>query len=392
LRIQSRLLSSQVPSQEPVPRAAIVETHESLARFKLLSKEAESSLHSLRDLIRFCSTRLTRSAAFFGHGTSDPYEEAIFLVAHATRLTPTILEPLADARLTPSEVREVLDLLNTRIQERIPAPYLANMAVLSDKTFYVDRRCLVPRSFIAELLQQRLSPHVSDPEAVTSVLDMCTGSGCLALLAADAFPNAAITAIDASVPALQVAERNVVEHGQQDRVQLIQSDMFAALRPKSAATMPPQFDVIISNPPYVKSSDMLRLPVEFQHEPKMALDGGDDGMHFVRALLKHSWSHLSENGVLVVEVGGLRQDIERAFPNLPFVWLSTSSSVDEVFLLRKSDFEQTSQQPTRVRQTESDLPFSDALNTIAQAQQTSDPMMAQAIQAMRSEQKRRGGR
>ena len=238
------------------------------------------------------------------------------------------LEPFLDARVLSEERNRVLELIDRRVTERVPAAYLTNEAWLRGHRFYVDARVIVPRSPIAELLDEGLSPWVQDPQAVDSVLDMCTGSGCLAILAALAFPHAQVDAVDVSSDALEVARRNVDDYGLGDRLALHQSNLFDALPER-------QYDVIVCNPPYVNSGSMDVLPQEYRHEPHLALAGGADGMDLVRRILQAAPRYLSENGVLVLEIGHERDFFEAAFPELSPVWLDTAEASDQLLLLTR---------------------------------------------------------
>ncbi len=288
--------------------------------------EAKSQLSTLRDLLRFGVSRFNEAGLFFGHGTHNAYDEAAYLILHSLHLPPDTLDPFLDARLTSSEMERVLHILERRVTERIPAAYLTNEAWLGDFRFYVDERVIVPRSFIAELLREQLSPWVVDPETVTSALDMCTGSGCLAILMAHTFPNADIDAADISPDALEVAQRNVTDYGLEDHIRLVQSDLFSNLGEQ-------RYDVIISNPPYVNAPSVETLPPEYRHEPELALGSGEDGLDATRVILREAPKHLNPDGILVVEIGHNRDAVEMAFPDLPFSWLETSAGDGHVFLL-----------------------------------------------------------
>jgi ribosomal protein L3 glutamine methyltransferase len=292
--------------------------------------EAALNLHTVRDYLRFAVSRFNEAKLFFGHGSSDAYDEAAYLILHTLHLPLDRLEPFLDARLTDSERAEVLNIIHRRVEHRIPAAYLTHQALLGNFSFYVDERVIVPRSFIAELLIEQLSPWITDPENVHSVLDLCTGSGCLAILAAHAFPNALVDAVDVSPAALAVAERNVADYNLQDRVDLIESDLYAKLDSK-------RYDLIISNPPYVDAESVKALPQEYRHEPELALGSGHDGLDATRIILKHAAQHLTDNGVLVVEIGHNRGAIETAYPDLPFTWLDVSAGDQFVFMLHKND-------------------------------------------------------
>ena len=287
-------------------------------------------LESLRDWLRYAVTRFGEARLAFGHGTTNAYDEAAYLILHALHLPLDRLEPFLDARLTQPERLQLAQLLERRIDQRVPAAYLTHEAWLGQFRFYVDERVLIPRSFIAELLPDGLSPFVGDPEHVASALDLCTGSGCLAILLAHAYERADVDAVDVSSEALAVAQRNVSDYGLADRVNLIRSDLFSNLPEKS-------YDLIISNPPYVTAMAMEELPAEYRHEPQIALAGGEDGLDAVRTILKEAPRFLSPGGVLVVEIGHNRAGAELAFPRLPFVWLETRSSTDSVFLLKRED-------------------------------------------------------
>ena len=295
-----------------------------------LFEQAQCELSTLRDLMRFAVSRFTEAGLFFGHGSDNAWDEAAYLLLHSLHLPIDKLDPYMDARLTTGERTAALELLRRRITERLPASYLTHEAWLGDYRFYVDERVIVPRSHIAELLREQLSPWVDDPWAIRHVLDMCTGSGCLAILAAEAFPEATVDAVDLSPDALAVAERNVKDYALEERVRLIQSDAFSAI-PRE------KYDLIISNPPYVNAESMASLPDEYRREPEMALASGPDGLDFVRVLLKEAPHHLTPDGVLVVEIGHNKDELERAFPKLSFVWLDTSAGDRFVFMLRCKD-------------------------------------------------------
>jgi ribosomal protein L3 glutamine methyltransferase len=291
---------------------------------------ASQNLHTVRDYLRFAVSRFYHAKLFFGHGSSEAYDEAVYLILHTLHLPVDTLAPFLDAHLTPSERNEVLSVIQRRVEQRIPAAYLTHEAFLGEYSFYVDERVIVPRSFIAELLRQSLSPWIADPEATASVLDMCTGSGCLAILAADAFPNAIVDAVDLSPDALEVARRNVSDYELEARVNLIESDLFARLDGR-------KYDLIISNPPYVDAESVAALPQEYLHEPKLALGSGQDGLDATRAILKHAAEHLTDNGILIVEIGHNRDALEAAYPRLPFTWLDVTAGDQFVFMLHRND-------------------------------------------------------
>jgi len=287
-----------------------------------------AALVTLRDLVRYGVSRFNAAGLTFGHGSDNAYDEAVYLTLHALHLPPDTLEPFLDARLLPGERDRVLELLERRVGERLPAPYLTGEAWLRGHRFRVDPRVIVPRSPIAELLENGLAPWV-DADSVGSVLDMCTGSGCLAILAALAFPEAGVDAVDCSADALEVAAANVADYGLQPRVALHRSDLFDGLPARA-------YDVIVCNPPYVNGASMHALPREYRHEPELALAGGADGMDLVRRILRDAPRFLQPEGVLVLEIGHERGHFEQAFPALEPVWLETDGTHDQILLLTRS--------------------------------------------------------
>ena len=288
------------------------------------------SLITLRDWLRFAVSRFNESKLFFGHGSDNAFDEAAYLILHTLHLPLDRLDPFLDASLTHAEAEQVKTVIERRVRERIPAAYLTHEAWLAGSRFYVDERVIVPRSFIAELLPEQLSPWIDIPENVSRALDLCTGSGCLAILAALAFPDARIDAVDLSRDALDVAARNVADYGLQDRIELIESDLFKALSGR-------RYDLIISNPPYVNAESVAALPAEYQAEPALALGSGIDGLDATRLILAQAQSHLNPGGLLVVEIGHNRDVLEAAYPTLPFTWLETESGDQFVFMLRQED-------------------------------------------------------
>ena len=268
---------------------------------------------TLAELIRHTERRLRAARLHYGHGTDNPHDEAAFLVLRGLGL------PFGADLAREADPAAVEKLVRERIEERTPAAYLLNEAWLSGLPFYVDRRVIVPRSHIAELLAQRLSPWRRGP--LRRILDLCTGSGCLAILAARACPLALVDAAELSTAALAVARRNVATHGMERRVRLLRSDLFASLGET-------RYDLIVTNPPYVSSDAMRRLPAEYRHEPGLALAAGRDGLDVVRRILAQAPAHLTKRGLLLCEIGDGRRTVERAFPRLPFVWAK-----DEVFIL-----------------------------------------------------------
>jgi ribosomal protein L3 glutamine methyltransferase len=295
-----------------------------------MSSTAKTELITVRDYLRYAVSHFNAAGLSFGHGSDNAWDEAVYLTLHALHLPLDRLEPFLDARLLPHEREQLLDLYNRRCQDRLPAAYLTREAWLGEHRFYVDERVIVPRSFIAELLAEQLTPWIADPWAVESALDLCTGSGCLAILTALAFPNAEVDAVDLSQDALSVAERNVADYQLTDRVRLVHSDAFAGLAGK-------RYDLIISNPPYVDAESVAALPPEYLHEPEMALGSGDDGLDFTRIILAEAKKHLTDDGLLVVEIGHNRDALEAAYPTLPFTWLDTAAGDEYVFMLRAED-------------------------------------------------------
>jgi len=280
---------------------------------------------TVRDWMRFAVSRFSEAGLSFGHGTINAYDEAAYLILHTLKLPLDRLDPFLDTALTAEEIEAVRRVLRLRVEQRVPAAYLTNEAWLGDFRFYVDERVIVPRSYIAELLRDDLSLWVKDPDSVGPALDLCTGSGCLAILLAQAFPNARVDATELSPNALAVAGKNVTDYGLDDRIRLVRGDLFAGL------TGP--YKLIVSNPPYVNADSMAALLPEYRAEPQMALAGGQDGLDIVRRIVSGAGAQLDQDGLLVVEIGHNREALERAFPRLPFTWLETSGGDGFVFLL-----------------------------------------------------------
>jgi ribosomal protein L3 glutamine methyltransferase len=291
--------------------------------------DAIDQLATVRDWLRFATSRFRAENLVFGHGTETALDEAAFLILHTLNLPIDQLDPWLDARLTRRERGKVWAIIEHRIVTRKPAPYLTNEAWIQGHRFYVDERVIVPRSYIGELLGDGLNTVVGEPETVSSVLDLCTGSGCLAILAALAFPNAAVDAVDISADALDVARRNVADYDLAARIRLVESDLFGELSTK-------RYDLIISNPPYVTSAAVAAFPPEYRAEPVLAHAGGVSGIDIVRRILLDAAQHLNADGNIIVEVGMARDVLEGEFPDLPFLWLDTQTSEGEVFALPAS--------------------------------------------------------
>ena len=280
---------------------------------------------TVREWLRFAVSRFSKAGLSYGHGTTSAYDEAAYLILHTLKKPLDRLEPFLDTALTADEIEGVSRMLRLRVEQRVPAAYLTNEAWLGDFRFYVDERVIVPRSYIAELLREELSPWVKDPDSVGAALDLCTGSGCLAILMAHSFPNARMDATEVSPDALEVAKKNVADYGLEDRIRLVRCDLFAGLSG--------QYELIVSNPPYVNTDSMAALPAEYRAEPHIALAGGQDGLDVVRRIVSGAGTHLEQDGLLIVEIGHNRAAIEGAFPRLPFTWLETSGGDGFVFLL-----------------------------------------------------------
>jgi ribosomal protein L3 glutamine methyltransferase len=295
---------------------------------KISPGEIVASFAQLRDWLRYAVSRFNEAGLAYGHGATNAFDEAAFIVLEGLHLPIDRLEPFLDARLTIPERERLNDLIERRVGERKPAAYLLNRAYIQGERFYVDERVIVPRSFIGELLLGDLAGAdglIERPDEIAHVLDLCTGGGSLAILAARVFPNALVDAVDLSADALDVARRNVEEHHLADRIALHQGDLFAPLAKK-------RFDLIVSNPPYVDSAALAGFPPEFAWEPRLAHDGGDDGMTLVRRIVNEARERLAEDGALICEVGRGRDCVEAAFPDVAMLWLDTEESAGEVFL------------------------------------------------------------
>ena len=285
-----------------------------------------AELVTVRDWLRYAVTRFNRAGCFYGHGLQDAYDEAVYLILHTLALPLDRLEPFLDACIPGDEREDILEVIEKRAVDRLPAAYITGEAWLGEFRFQVDKRVIIPRSYFAELLHDGFTPWVQDPDAVTAAMDMCTGSGCLAILMAFAFPNAEIVAVDISQDALDVAAANIAAYGLEDRIRLVKSDGFAQVPEQ-------RFDFILSNPPYVTREAMDALPAEYHHEPGLALGSGEDGLDLVRKLLADAPRYLAPEGLLAIEVGHNREIVEEAFPALSPTWLSAPSGDDKIFVL-----------------------------------------------------------
>lgn len=290
-------------------------------------------LHTIRDWLRFTVSQFEESNIFFGHGTDNSYDEAVWLVMSALHLPHDTLHNFLDAVITETERKHLAHLIDQRVTKRIPTAYLVREAWLRGFKFYVDERVIVPRSFIAELLDfedgtSSLQPWIEYPELIHSAVDICTGSGCLGILLANAFPDAEIDVVDISSDAIAVANINIANYGLQGQITAIQSDMFKALKDKT-------YDLMISNPPYVDAPSMAKLPTEYRNEPQIALGSGVAGLDHTHTILREAAKYLNDEGILVVEIGHNRDALLDAYPDLDFTWLQVESGDQFVFLLTK---------------------------------------------------------
>lgn len=290
----------------------------------------QAELLTLRDFLRWTTSRFLEAGLFYGHGNDDAFNEASQLILSSLNLPVHELpEMFLDARLSSSEKSHLLALVQKRIEQRIPLPYLTHEAWFAGLPFYVDERVLIPRSPFAELIDNQFQPWLENPTSVNRILDLCTGSGCIAIALALAFPEAQVDAVDISADALAVAQINIHKHDLQDQVQAIQSDCWQSLSPKQ------QYDLIISNPPYVGADEMAGLPAEYRHEPTAALEAADNGLALVRGILLHAADYLSDEGLLFVEVGNSDLAVDAAWPEMAFLWLEFELGGHGIFMLDK---------------------------------------------------------
>jgi ribosomal protein L3 glutamine methyltransferase len=288
-----------------------------------------TELSSIRDWLRYTVSRFESSEIFFGHGTTNAYDEAIWLIFGCLNLPHDTIENFLDAHLTKKEKKNLSFLIEKRINDKIPTAYLLNEAWLRGYKFYVDERVIVPRSLIAESLSENLYPWINAPEKIYNALDLCTGSGCLGIMMAHSFRNAIIDLVDLSEKALQVAKININHYGLNDKIKLIQSDLFEALENK-------KYDLIISNPPYVNQASVDNFPMEFLKEPSIALGSGKDGLDHTIRIIREAKRYLNENGILIIEIGHNKDVLLKKFPKLQFQWLDVSLGNDFVFMVEKS--------------------------------------------------------
>nr|VFJ78772.1 MAG: [LSU ribosomal protein L3P]-glutamine N5-methyltransferase [Candidatus Kentron sp. FW] len=283
------------------------------------------------DLVRWGTSRFNEAEIFFGHGTDNAVDEALVLVRHGLHLPPDIPTELLRGRLTRKEKQTILKLFSRRVAERIPAAYLTREAWFAGLRLYVDERVLIPRSPIAEWIERGFAPWMEDTDGVRRILDLGTGSGCLAIAAALAFPESHVDAVDISSDAIDVARQNIRDHGVDDRIRVIESDLFAA------TVLEGPYDIILSNPPYVDAEEIAAMPPEYHHEPRIGLAAGTDGLACVTPIVRDAVRFLAPKGILVIEVGTSRLALERTFPELSLVWLALESGGENVFLVTAED-------------------------------------------------------
>ena len=293
-----------------------------------LAQEACSELFTIQDWLRWTTTQFVNNGLFYGHGTDNAWDEAVSLVLPVLNLPLDTPKELLNARLTSSEKQHLMGYILARVNDRTPVPYLTNQAWFAGLPFYVDERVLVPRSPFAEMIKKQFAPWVAEPTKVTRILDMCTGSACIAIALAKAFEHAQVDAVDISFDALEVADINITEHMMQEQVFAIQSDVFSGVPGQ-------KYDLIVANPPYVDAEDMSDLPEEFHHEPELGLASGEDGLDVTRVILQEAAEHLTDNGLLFVEVGNSMVHMDALYPNAPFTWLEFEHGGLGVFMISK---------------------------------------------------------
>ena len=290
-------------------------------------------LHTVADYVRFAASEFNRADLFFGHGHDNAWDEAITLMMYMLALPDQLTEHVLQCRLTNDEKTHALDMINQRITEQVPAAYITHQSYFAGLPFYIDERVLIPRSPIGEWIEKRFSPIVKDEKQIGRILDLCTGSGCIAIACASYFPEAEVDAVDLSIDALNVAQINIENHGLTEQVIPIQSDVFTGI-------IGQKYDLIVSNPPYVDQEDVDSLPTEFTHEPEMGLGCGFDGLDIVRQILAQSAEHLNEDGVLICEVGNSQIHVEALYPEVNFQWLTFERGGHGVFMLTRQQLMQ----------------------------------------------------
>lgn len=293
--------------------------------------QISQELHTIRDFIRWAYSRFNEAHLYYGHGTDNAWDEAINIVLSSLHLPPDASPDLLNARLTQVESREVCDFIMRRIEERIPVAYLIKEAWFAGLPFYVDERVIIPRSPIAELIENHFSPWLANDQPVDRILDLCTGCGCIAIACAIAFPDSEVDAVDISEAALDVSKINLRNHHLEHQVRLIQSDLFKNVHE--------QYDLIVSNPPYVSEEEYQALPKEYHHEPELALKATDEGLAVVKRILLGALKHLNENGLLIVEVGNSQEALNQRYPEVSFLWLEFERGGEGVFALTKEQLQ-----------------------------------------------------
>jgi ribosomal protein L3 glutamine methyltransferase len=289
----------------------------------------QAELTTIRDFIRYAASRFNEAGLYFGHGTDNAWDEAVTLILHTLHIPYDLYAQVLDAHLVAAERAKLLDFIQQRVEKRIPNAYLMHEAWFAGLSFYVDERVLIPRSPIAELIEKQFEPWVK-PEKVHRILDLCTGSGCIAIAMAKAFPEVMVDASDISDEALAVAKINVLRHNEEDTVTLFKSDLFKQLPPQ-------KYDLIISNPPYVSQQEMIDLPDEYLHEPKLGLAAGHEGLDMAIRILQEAPAYLSQDGVLIVEVGNSEHALQEFYPELPLTWLEFERGGGGVFVITAAE-------------------------------------------------------
>ena len=298
-----------------------------------MNQQIIEQLNSVQDLTRWAASEFNRAELYFGHGTDNAWDEAKVIIMYAIALPIDSYEQVQSCVVTREEKNYIFELIDKRISKQLPAAYITNQAVFAGLSFYVDESVLVPRSPIGELIEKQFSPFITADQRPKRILDLCTGSGCIAIACAYAFPEAEVDALDLSVDALNVAQINIEGHGLLEQVIPIQSDVFSSIPHE-------KYDLIVTNPPYVDQEDVDSLPTEYKHEPEMGLGSGEDGLDIVREILAQANNHLTEQGILICEVGNSQIHVEKVYPEVPFTWLTFERGGHGVFLLTKAQLEQ----------------------------------------------------